>query len=119
MVGCDVQSGTHKTEGQTERLLGNVVYLLQVEHQTLQHDIERLPPPLPPRSWRRTSKNVTRHVLTSDFQTSLTEQIEVENGAMRNSKTHVRHKPAVVEIKSTLSFHSINLEQGFNLITLI
>lgn len=82
MVGCDVcpdvtfNLGHTKTEGQTERLLGNVVYLLQVEHQTLQHDIERLPPPLPPRSWRRTSKNVTRHVMTSDFSLGLSDFID-------------------------------------------
>lgn len=42
------QPGTHETEG----LLGNNVYLLQVEHQTLQQDVERLPAPLPPWSWR-------------------------------------------------------------------
>lgn len=69
-----IQSGTRKIKNrpahvwQTAGLLGNVVYLLQVEHQTLQHGIERLPSPLTPRSWEEQSimGHYTSHVQERD-----------------------------------------------------
>lgn len=47
-----IQSGTNSRPAGKCRLM---IHLLQVEHQTLQHGVERLPAPLTPWSWEKQS----------------------------------------------------------------